>query len=446
MIDGSDSQLPVPRRQLKLDTLVRLRWLAIAGQLASVIVVYFGLGYPLPIGPALALIALSAWINVYLKLRSPSTTLLSNQAATLQLAYDIVQLTGLIFLTGGLGNPFVFLLLAPVMVSATGLSAKNTIYLGVLATITATFLGIYHLSLPWPQTSAISLPLTYIVGIWVSLVISLAFMGIYAFQVAEEARRLSDALTASDLVLAREQHLNALDGLAAAAAHELGTPLATIVLTAKELTSEFEEGDPRGEDVALISSQSLRCRDILRKLTSLSSDRDQLFQRMPMSQLIEETVAPNRNVGVKINVNMSGEGPEPVGVRNPGIRYGLGNIIENAVDFAESEVNVTTAWDDKTVQIAFIDDGPGFSPEVLARLGDPYISVRSGRHNRKDSSGGLGLGFFIAKTLLERTGAKLSLENRKAPEKGAIVRVTWPRSAIKSTVDMDQETNSIHKN
>ncbi|ADZ68458.1 ActS/PrrB/RegB family redox-sensitive histidine kinase [Polymorphum gilvum] len=433
-----ESALHLPHRRLKLDTLVRLRWLAVAGQTTALLVVQIGLGYPLPVGPAFALVALSAWLNVYLKIRSPSALRLSDRAAALQLAYDILQMSGLLFLTGGLGNPFAFLLLAPVMVSATGLSGRHTLALGALATVAATLLAVFHYPLPWPGARDFVLPLVYSVGVWVALVCSLAFMAVYAFRVAEEARQLADALAASELVLAREQHLNALDGLAAAAAHELGTPLSTIFLTAKELSSEFDAGDPRAEDVALIRSQAERCRDILRQIATLSSDRDRLFQRMPMSQLVEEVVAPHRDCGLDIWVQVSGEGPEPVGSRNPAIRYGLSNLLENAIDFADTAVSVVCGWDDGTVRIVIMDDGPGFSPDVIGRLGEPYVSARSGRGSRHQTGGGLGLGFFIAKTLLERTGARLALENRPPPDTGAIVRVFWPRGAIESAGDMDR--------
>ncbi|WP_439528103.1 ActS/PrrB/RegB family redox-sensitive histidine kinase [Pannonibacter sp.] len=431
-------------RRLKLDTLVRLRWLAVGGQTVALLVVHLGLGYPVPVAPAFALVALSAWVNVFLKIRSPATLRLSDRSAAVQLGYDILQMCGLLYLTGGLGNPFAFLLLAPVMVSATGLSGRLTLALGLLATGCATLLAFFHMPLPWPDAAVFALPIVYSVGVWIALVCSLAFMAAYAFRVALEARQLADALAASELVLAREQHLNALDGLAAAAAHELGTPLATIFLTAKELSREFEPSDPRAEDVALIRSQAERCRDILRQLTTLSSDKDMHFQRMPMSQLIEEVVEPHRGFGIAIRVSMAGEGAEPVGSRNPAIRYGLGNLLENAVDFARTTVQVSSTWDARTARISISDDGPGFSADVLSRIGDPYISSRTVRNPANHSGGGLGLGFFIAKTLLERTGARLSIENRPPPETGAIVRITWPRTSIEAQGNMDPAQDSGH--
>lgn len=445
MRDLFDTRSPLPHRRLKLDTLVRLRWLAVAGQTATLLFVHIGLGYPLPIGFAFSLVALSAWLNVFLKVQTSWPLRVSETAATIQLAYDILQLSGLLYLTGGLGNPFAFLLLAPVMVSATALSAFNTFQLGVLATLSASLLAAFHMPLPWPGPEEFHLPVLYSIGIWVALVSSLGFMGIYAFRVAEEARLLADALSATELVLAREQHLSALDGLATAAAHELGTPLATIYLVAKELSDELKSDDHCAEDVELIRSQAERCREILQKLKSLSSDEDKTFQRMPVRQLMEEVVDPLRGFGVEISIKAEGEGLEPVGSRNSAIRYGLGNIVENAVDFADGKVDVSASWDQRTMSISIRDDGPGFAPEALSKIGDPYMSLRHMKPGRRSTGGGLGLGFFIAKTLLERTGAKVFVENRAPPEHGAHIKVTWPRSAIEADGHMDGQGFSLHK-
>jgi len=444
MTDQPTSNIILPHRRLKLDTLVRLRWLAVGGQSAALLVVYVGLGYPLPAGPAFAMVALSAWLNIFLKIRSPSAMRLSERAAALQLAYDILQMSGLLFLTGGLGNPFAFLLMAPVMVSATGLSARYTVILGILATVSASLLAVFHMPLPWPTGEVFRLPVVYSVGIWIALVSTLGFMAIYAFRIAEEARQLADALAATELVLAREQHLNALDGLATAAAHELGTPLATIYLVAKELTDEFECDDTRAEDVALIRSQAERCRGILRQLTSLSSEQDRTYQRMPVSQLLEDVIDPHRGMGVAIHSTQEGQGTEPVGTRNAAIRYGLANLLENAVDFANTRVDVAAIWDDRTLSISIRDDGPGFSVDILGKIGDPYVSIRGGKSPQRGTGGGLGLGIFIAKTLLERTGAKLNLDNQAPPQTGAHIRVSWPREVFERDGGVDEPSFSHH--
>ena len=266
------------------------------------------------------------------------------------LAYDLAQLGALLFLTGGLDNPFAFLLLVPVIVSATTLPPRATIVLGAMVVGTASLLAVYHWPLPWYPGEMLTIPLAYTAGVWVALVLACAFTGIYTFRVAEEARQLARALTATEMVLAREHHLSALDGLAAAAAHELGTPLATIALVAKEMEREMAADDPRHEDLALIRSQSQRCREILGRLTSLSWQGDEHLARVPLSHLIEEVVAPYRAFAAEIvAAPPRGEGPEPVGRRNPAVIQGLANLVENAVDFAGTKVTVDTEWNAGTV-------------------------------------------------------------------------------------------------
>ncbi len=424
-------------RSVRLDTLVQVRWLAVAGQTAAIVVVGFWLHFPLPVGWCLALVALSAWVNLALRLRYPASQRFSGRATTLVLAYDVLQLSWLLYLTGGLQNPFVFLLIAPVMISATALPPLRTLLLGVLVVAAATLLGFVHMPLPWFGGEAIEIPAPYTLGLWVALVSTLTFMSFFAFRVAEDNRLLSEALTTADLVLAREQHLNALDGLAAAAAHKLGTPLATIAVVAKELLGEFDAGDSRAEDIRLLHTQAERCRDILRSLASMGADPESPLERMELPQLLEEVTAPHRDFGVEIVVVSAGEPSlEPVFARNPAILYGIGNIVENAVDFASERVEVTAAWNAETVSIMVADDGPGFAVEIIERLGEPYVTTRPGnargeavRGSENGERGGLGLGFFIAKTLLERTGARLRLTNRKLPDRGAVVTVAWRRSS-----------------
>ena len=352
--------------------------------------------------------------------------------------YDVAQLGALLFLTGGLENPFALLLLVPVIVSATTLPPRPTILLGFLVVAVATLLVISHWPLPLPN-GGLPLPLIYVIGVWVALVSACIFTGVYAFRVAEEARNLARALSTTEMVLAREQHLYALDGLAAAAAHELGTPLATIALVAKELEREFPPGSPHGDDVALLRSQSQRCRDILARLTSMSAQGDYHLARLPLSHLIEEVVDAYRAFSAEIVVTPpTGAGAEPVGRRNPAIVQGLVNLVENAVDFAATRVTVATSWTDREVAIEIADDGPGFSATIADRIGEPYITTRReapGGGEANIEAGGLGLGLFIAKTLLERSGASLDLANRPPPQKGAVVRVVWPRPLM----DMTQE-------
>jgi len=380
-------------------------------------------------------IALAAWLNVALRLRFHLTQRLEPDRAAWLLAFDIAELAVLLFLTGGLQNPFAFMFLGPVLLSATALPPRYTLTLGAFAVVCATVLVFVHYPLPWDSDDPLRLPPIYMMGVWLCILLALGFIGVYAWQITEESRQLSDALAATELVLAREQHLSQLDGLAAAAAHELGTPLSTISVIAKELERAIAPNAPHGDDVRLLREQATRCRDILAKLTELSAGGGP-FDRTPLTSLIEEVVAPHRNFGVTIDVNTpSDRGIEPVAARNPAILYGLGNLLENAVDFARNQVTVDLKWNDQTVDVAISDDGPGFAPEVMARIGEPYVTSR--RHvpnDNGDEPAGLGLGFFIAKTLLERSGATVSFENRQAPDRGAIVRLRWSRSDFEQSL------------
>lgn len=431
---------------LRLQTLVRLRWLAVAGQSAAVLGVSQVLGFPLPLGPCFALIALSAWLNIFLRIQYSASVRLPPIWAAMLLAYDIVQLGGLLYLTGGLANPFAFLLLVPVMVSAAALPVRFSIALAALVMVLASLLAVYRMPLPWFPGERLELPFVYITGVWASLAASLAFMGIYAWRIADEGRLMSDALAATELVLAREQHLSALDGLAAAAAHELGTPLATISVTASELLRGGGASGQQDEDLKLLKAQADRCKEILKMLTSMGTDPDRHFARLPISHLLEEVAEPHRGFGVDIEIRLVAGGgeaepsPEPVGLRNPGTLYGLGNLVENAVDFARSKVYIMAEWNEESVDVVISDDGPGFSPEVMDHLGEPYVTSRldgvrpETRHElpgeEKIGEFGLGLGFFIAKTLLERSGATIALRNSPIPGMGAVVKVTWPRQAM----------------
>lgn len=424
-------------RRIKLDTLVRLRWLAVAGQSTAVLVTHFGLGFPVPLAACFLVIALSAWLNLGLRIRFAANTRLKPGHAAMLLAWDLVQLAALLYLTGGVQNPFVFLFLVPVIVSASALPLPLTLALSGLVIVLTSLLALYFMPLPWYPDAPLELPGLYRFAIWVSLCSSLAFATIYAWRVAKETRLMSDALTATELVLAREQQMSALDGLAAAAAHELGTPLGTISLVSKELLLQTPEDDPRREDIELLRAQAERCRAILAKLTSMPSEGDTHFARMSVQQILEELSEPYRDSRITIEQRLEGKRPYPVLERNPAILYGLGNLLENAVDYASSRVSLSCRWSDEDLWISIEDDGPGFAPDVVDRLGEPYITSRSfqARLGRESStSGGLGLGFFIAKTLLERTGAEISISNRKTPS-GAVVEVHWPRETGKTAAE-----------
>ena len=432
MIDVAAAAFHHPRRYVRLDTILRLRWLAALGQLAAIFVVVQGLEFDLQIVPCVAIVSVSAMLNLALQIAFNPMQRLEPAYAAALLAANIVELGGLLFFTGGLQNPFAFLLLAPVLISATALPVRLTIALGFLAVACASALLVFYLPLPWDTDDPLILPPIYLFGVWLSILVAIGVTSLYAFQVTEESRKLSDALVATELVLTREQHLTQLDGLAAAAAHELGTPLATIFLIARELERTLPDTSPLAGDIKTLREQTQRCRDILAKITQLSSTGAP-FDRMPLSMLIEETVAPHRDFGVEIRVRIAVAGTrEPVGTRNPAILYGVGNILENAVDFARTTVEVNAWWNTETVEIVISDDGPGIAPDLLKRIGEPYLSRRRPDESQSEHHG-LGLGVFIARTLLERTGAKVSFANRVFPDHGAVVHITWPRARFETS-------------
>lgn len=431
--------LPPPSswRPLRLQTLVMLRWLAIGGQAVSVLFVAFGLGFPLPLLACFLLIGLSAALNLWLVLRLGVSHRPTPLSTACQLVFDLCQLGGLLALTGGLQNPFALLLLAPVSVSAASLSQRATFLIALLAAIIASLVSLWHLPLPWLPGEHLVFNRIYVIGIWVSIISGLVFVSAYINRVAHDARQIADALAVTELALSRREQLSALDGLAAAAAHELGTPLSTIALAAKEMRAEVEPGSDLAGDVELIIEQAARCRAILTKLRNLGSDGKDPFAAVPLTDLLAEVARPHEGRGKAILFyHENADGPEPVVQRSVGLLYGLGNIIENATDFARSMVRIEAGWDTESVSVVITDDGPGFAHELIARLGEPYLTSRPRDLQGPDANkpGGLGLGVFIAKTLLERSGARLAFENIDASGH-AQVRLSWPRSAIETVAE-----------
>ena len=411
-------------RRLRLETLVRLRWVAVAGQLLTILIVALWFDFTLPLMTCLGLIAALAAANSALSVAFPSTYRLEPAAAFAVLALDLFQMGALLFITGGLNNPFAPLICIPVIISFASQPSRHSIALFITALAFITLLAFTPYPLPWFEGRTLEVHPLLQLGMWSSIVSMTAFAAFYAYRVSQEASLLADALTATELILQREKHLHQLDGLAAAAAHELGTPLATISVVAKEMERDLGQDERYREDVQLLRSQSERCRDILRRLTSLASDGEAHMRALPLSSMIEEVIAPHREFGVKVElVELSERAREPVGSRNPAILYGLGNLLENAVDYARSNVTVSVEHTASDVTVTIEDDGAGFSAGVLQRIGEPYVTSRQS----DTRAGGLGLGLFIAKTLLERSGGTLRFENRSPEGSGARVVVNWPR-------------------
>ncbi len=413
--------------RLRVGTLILIRWIAIGGQAVTVLTVQYGLGFDLPLALCLATIVASAILNAALAWRRAARARLGDREAALVLGFDIVQLGVLLFLTGGLQNPFVILLLAPVTVSASILSRGVTATLALLAISCITIIAGWHMPLPW-SPGAFLQPLPYVIGVWTAMSVACVFVTAYTWSVAEEARRMSEALAVARQELSREQRFTALGGLAAAAAHELGSPLATIAVVARELSRAVEAGGPLSEDVELLISQSNRCGEILAELGRKPETMGGgAFERMPFTALVEAAAAPHLDGGIEHALirDVDSGSREPEVARSPEVLLSLGTLVQNAVQFARSRIEFRVSWTDSEVQVIVSDDGPGFSADVLAALGEPYVSSRSGDGEH------MGLGIFIAQTLLERTGAALTFRNLE----GAEVVIRWPRAMLEALDD-----------
>lgn len=432
---------PTSRGRVRLRTLSNLRWLAISGQSATLFVVHFGLDYQLPLLRCVGVIAASALLNVLLALRFPAAHRLTNREATVYLAYDALQLAALLYLTGGLQNPFALMFLAPVVIAASTLNLGNTLILAGLAFAAVSLISVVHEPLPWAPDETLHLPALYQVGIWTSIVIGIGFTSIYAWRIASEAARMSAGLAATQLALARERRMAAIGALATAAAHELGTPLGTIAVVSRELERELPADSAQIEDARLLREQAERCRQILTRLARPEQSVLDVTERLPLGALLDDMAGEYRGEDLQIAIALEpadGAGPAPKVWRVPELLHGLGNLIANAVDFARTRIDIRVQWDAKSLRVSVEDDGPGFSPDILEQIGEPYVTSRPGSYALGETelgpSGtftgeqGMGLGFFIAKTLIEQTGGRVQVRN--LPDGGARVSVRWPRGAI----------------
>jgi two-component system sensor histidine kinase RegB len=446
-LSESETRLPASRARghwVRLRTLIVLRWIAITGQLAAITVAERVFGVQLDLGPCYLAVGAAIVANLIAIFVYPETKRLSETEAMLTQLFDIAQLAFLLYLTGGLNNPFALLVIAPVTVSATALELRSTLFLGAVAAALMTLLTFYHLPLVLADGTVLALPGIWRFGAWAAVLIGMGFLAAYAYRITEEAHSMADALAATQMALARGQKLTDLGGVVAAAAHELGTPLATIKLVSAELMEELDDRPELKSDAELIRAQADRCRDILRSMGRAGKD-DLMMRSAPLETVLREVAEPHmvrgKEVRFEIGPGPGGDARQPSVRRRPEVIHGLRNLVQNAVDFAAGTVWIAAEWTPAEITIRIVDDGPGFPPQLIGRIGDPFVRRRTpdAEAARRPGYEGMGLGLFIAKTLLERTGAELSFANgsdpflsdAERPERGgAIVEVTWPRKAL----------------
>ncbi|MFK7744986.1 MAG: sensor histidine kinase RegB [Roseobacter sp.] len=426
---------------IRLRSMILLRWFAIAGQLTAITVAQELYGLWLELGLCYLAIGASVIANLVATFVFPENKRLTETQNMLMVLFDLLQLSFLLFLTGGLHNPFALLMLGPVTISAAVLTLRSTVFLGGTAIVLVSLLAQFNYPLRTEQGFILAIPDVFVYGNWVALIIAIVFISAYSVRITSEIHSMNDALSATQMALAREQKLTDLGGVVAAAAHELGTPLATIKLASGELHEELIDRPDLQEDAALIREQADRCRDILRDMGRAGKD-DLHLKQAPLRTVLEEAAEPHLGRGKVINFEVLGpEAAQPSIMRQPEIIHGVRNLIQNAVDFADSEIWVEASWSDDTISLRIMDNGQGFPPQLIGRIGDPFMKRRKTASEKSARPGyeGMGLGLFIAKTLLERSGAELSFANGRedtanAGDKptglGAVVEVKWRRDDI----------------
>lgn len=408
------------RPGVRVRTLATLRWIAISGQFATLIVVGLYLQFPLPWTSLLAAILASALLNIMLTTLYSRNTRLQGPDLAFHLGFDLLQAGVLLFLTGGLSNPFAVLLIVPVTIAATMLPARRLLLLAVVAGLVLIVLWFWAKPLPWVGEPVV-FPPVYSFGVIIALALAIGFLAIYLWMVSAEARDRARALVATEAALTRESRMSALGSLAAAAAHELGGPLGTITLIAHSLSDSLRDDPDFGEDVRLLEAEAARSRSILVRIANRAEAEDP-FARLGLDVLLHEVaqaVAPTR---VPIHVNAPT--PQPMVRRSPELLHGLQNLVSNAVRHAGSVVEINGGSIGNEVCVSVIDDGLGFADNILPKLGEPDLGPSH------SGAGGTGLGIFIATTLIERTGGRLVFSNRDLG--GAQVDVRWNRAQLES--------------
>jgi len=401
-------------------TLVILRWIAIAGQLIAVNLVYNYLNLEFPIIESHIIILTGLITNLYLQFRI-RVSQLKDIYSSFFLIYDLAQLSLLLYLTGGISNPFSLLLIVPAIVSSTFLSMGTTIILGATTVLSLFVLTKFYLPLPGVIEYGFDFPFFYLSGMLISIIVGLIFLSYFGIRFSGETKKRSEALNRLQQVIAKEYELESLGGQAAAAAHSLGTPLATITVVAKELRKEIGKESKHSKDLDLLISQTKRCGDILKKISQKQIIEDKFMSAIKLEDLLVEILRSFMETSNKTIKLKSEKDINKINVkRSPEIIYGLRNFIGNAVKFSDSKVEVELVSNNDAVSINIHDDGPGFPDDIMEVLGEPYIKSKSQKISGKS---GLGLGTFLGKTLLERQGAEIIFSNRKS-NNGASVKIT----------------------
>lgn len=427
---------------VRLRTMILLRWVAITGQLIAITVAQVIYGLQLELGLCYLAVGTSVIANLVATFIYPENKRLSERENLGMIMFDLLQIAFLLFLTGGLNNPFALLLLGPVTISAAALSLRSTLMLCAVAIVLVSILAVAHKPLMTQTGEVLRIPGLFVFGQWTALVIAILFTSAYSRRVTTEVHSMGDALAATQMALSREQKLTDLGGVVAAAAHELGTPLATIKLASAELLSDLADQPELAEDAALIRDQADRCRDILRDMGRMGKD-DLHLRQAPLEAVVTEAAEPHMERGKTVlQSQAAGAGSrksQPIILRKPEIIHGLRNLIQNAVDFAADRVWVETDWNAEVISVRIMDDGPGFPAHVLGRIGDPFVRERTAREvvGAQPEYEGMGLGLFIAKTLLERSGGQLRFANgsdeTSKKKTGAVVEVIWPRVKLEAS-------------
>ena len=409
-------------------TLVNLRWIAIIGQLIAINFVHFYLKLDLPYIETHIIIFIGFITNIVLQFNI-RTNQLKDLSSSLFLVYDLLQLSALLYLTGGIFNPFALLLIIPTIVSSTFLSMGTTIILGTITICLLFLLKEYHKILPGLDTYNFNFPEYYLAGALVSIIIGLVFLSYFGIRFSGETKKRSEALDKLQQVMAKEYELDSLGGQAAAAAHSLGTPLATISVVAKELKKEIGDKSKHSKDLDLLISQAKRCSDILKKISKKEISDDQFINLIKVEDLLEEIIISFEETSDKKITLSEDDDKNKINIkRSPEIVYGLRNFIGNAIKFAAVEVIIKVISDNKTLVLLINDDGPGYAEDIVKFIGEPYLKSKS---KKISSKAGLGLGIFLGKTLLERKKAQLTFSNNEGL-KGASVKITWNIKDIKN--------------